>query len=296
MGCLNSQGQFDHWFANIHFSGPCNRACYFCIGQHMPGVDPINNLDTWPLPGLDRFVQECKRAEVREVNLTGSDTDPLLYQHLPQLCAYLRDALPGIRLGIRTNGILVKHRGQPHSAWPLFDKASISITSFDGDLYRKTMGRGTPPDLAEILNQSEGLDIKVNVVLCPETVESGDLWKTLTILAGYGVKRVNLREPYGQPRIGDPLADRLPKWGEIFGMPQYQIGDTVITYWDVHYVEVESVNLYANGLVSTTYPVSLGHDPTVGKVLDQTNFKASGRQASQWNFKNTGRKHHLAVI
>jgi hypothetical protein len=252
----------------------------------MPGVDPINNLDTWPLPGLEKFVAKCREQGVKEINLTGSDTDPLLYRHLDKLCAYLRESIPGLRLGVRTNGVLVRNGGYTHPAWHLFDKASISITTFDPELYVKTMGRGTPPELESIMNVSGHLDLKVNLVLCPEIL-TVDLVRTLIKLSGYGFKRVNLREPYGQPHIGDPLA--AMGWdadGEIFGMPQYVVGsDTVVTYWDVHYVEVESVNLYANGNVSETYPVSEGHDPTVGKVLDQSNFKNSGRQSDQWQTK-----------
>lgn len=251
----------------------------------MPGVDPINNLDTWPLPGLAEFIENCNRQGVKEVNFTGSDTDPLLYNHLPELISALREGIPGVRIGIRTNGVRIRKDGNLHPAWALLDKASISITSFDPEIYRKTMGRGSPPDLEEILNLSGHLDIKVNVVLCPENVHSGDLFPTLVRLEGYGIKRVNLREPYGQPRMGDPLARVLVQTGEIFGMPQYAMREMVVTYWDVHFVEVESINLYANGLVSVTYPVSRGHDPSVGKVLDQSNFENSGRQNEQWKHK-----------
>lgn len=55
-----------------------------------------------------------------------------------------------------------------------------------------------------------------------------------------------------------------------------------IAYWDVHYVEVESVNLYANGVVSEDYPVTRGHDPIYGNVKDQGNYLKSGRQQEQW--------------
>src|SRR3990172_8839296 len=105
MGCLNSTGQFEHWFANIHFSGPCNRACYFCIGQHMMALDSLNNLDTWPLKNLDEFIQACKERDISEINLTGSNTDPLLYRHISKLHDYLEHHIPNLVLGVRTNGV-----------------------------------------------------------------------------------------------------------------------------------------------------------------------------------------------
>lgn len=290
MGCLNSHGQFSHWFANIHFSGPCNRKCYFCIGQHMPGLEAIDNLDTWPLPGMDEFIFKCKAQGVKEINLTGSDTDPLLYRHLPRLCAFLREEIPGVIIGLRTNGALAVARPD---LWALFDKGSVSITTFDEVLYRKTMGSGHPPDLKAILALPGSLSkcLKVNIVLCPEILSGGadaDLFRTLNHLAHLGITKVNLREPYGQPHIGDPLkAFGFSPDGERLGMPFYKLGLGLmdVMYWDVHYVEVESVNLYANGNVSETYPVTAGHDPILGKVEDQGHFIAPGRQFEQWRNK-----------
>ncbi len=285
MGCLNSQGQFEHWFGNLHFSGVCNRACYFCIGQHMMGLDPVNNLDTWPLNNIGEFVRHCKEKGVKEINLTGSDTDPLLYLHLDKLCAYLREQIPDVILGIRTNGVLALRRIED---WKLFDKGSISITSFDPELYKKTMGCGSPPDLKSILAVDCKLsrNLKINIVLCPEILGAAhncDLLKTLTTLHGLGIRRVNLREPYGQPHIGDPLAQLgYEKTGERLGMPFYNLLGMDITYWDVHYVEVESINLYANGVVSLTYPVTQGYHPNLGKVQDQGHFLKAGRQQEQW--------------
>lgn len=281
MGCLNSQGQFDHWFGNIHFSGPCNRSCYFCIGQHMMDLDPFNNLRDWPLPGIDRFVENCLERGVNEINLTGSNTDPTLYRHLPQLRMYLEERIPNLVLGLRTNAAQV--RGD---TWRLFDKGSISITTLDPDLYTATMGQGKPPNIREILGFA-GFMPKVNIVLCPETVESGDWLRTVLEFARAGYDTINLREPYGQPHIGDPFAlqtSRRPD-GEHFGMPYYLVngrrGSAKVTYWDVHYVEVESVNLYANGRVSETYPITEGHSEN-GTVQDQGQFTKSGRVRDQW--------------
>ncbi len=280
MGCLNSNENFLHWFGNIHLSGPCNRSCYFCIGQNMMALDPYNNLNTWPLLNIDKFVAECIERNITDINVTGSNTDPLLYKHLPELVRYIRSHIPHARLGLRTNGVLAL---QNMELWNLFDKASISVTSFNHDFYAATMGQGTPPPFQSIMRKSFYADIKANVVLCPETVESGDIFSTLNHLANLGVCRTNIREPYGQPHIGDPLAAGEEKeYKRIHNMPVYKWMGMDVTYWDVHYVEVESVNLYANGIISTTYPVSKGHCPNTGKVLSQDNFLNSGRIVPQW--------------
>jgi len=288
MGCLNSQGQFSHWFGNIHLSGPCNRSCYFCIGQHMMALDPLNNLNVWPLKNIDYFIMACVSKGVNEVNITGSNTDPLLYKHTLKLKNYLQSKIPQLVFGVRTNGVLIKQR---QDIWNAYDKASITVCSINPNTSMKMMG-GVSPDIREVLSLSRGKDLKVNVVLGPENTGENvsDLVNTLDYLTSLGIKRINLREPYGQPHIGDPLANNCGSHPDIvLGMPVYHWlhnGNTCeVIYWDVHYVEVESVNLYANGKVSTTYPITKGHCDETGKVLDQSNFANAGRIREQWIYE-----------
>lgn len=295
MGCLNSSSEFDHVFGNIHLSGPCNRACYFCIGQHMMALDPYNNLKTWPLSNIDKFIGHCINRNVREVNVTGSNTDPLLYHYTAELKSYLTEKIPGLVFGLRTNAAALPDRTE---VWNLYDKASITICSFDPDIYRKMMGEGTPPNLEKIINQSLHMkDIKINIVLGPENINKGDLFKSFDRIAELGIRRINIREPYGQPNIGNPMSGMQPARYDL-GMPSYHWGDkTLVTYWNVHYVEVESVNLYANGEVSETYPITKGHDIFTGKVLDQSNF-SGGRIQEQWQYKlySLGKKSTLNML
>jgi hypothetical protein len=276
MGCINSNENFDHWFGNIHLSGPCNRSCYFCIGQHMQALDPFNNLSGLPT-NIELFVEKCLVHGVSEVNLTGSNTDPLLHKDLQQVSTFLRNSIPNLKLGLRTNGVLALSKPEDYK---LFDKVSLSVTSFDEELYLKTMGQGSPPNVRKILELKD-IPVKLNVVLCPETVESDDFINTLDIASTLGISKVNLREPYGQPRIGDPLRCMGSPHKYVYGMPCYLYRGVEVTYWDVHYVEVESVNLYANGNISVTYPVTKGHHET-GQVIPQTEWITSGRQFEQW--------------
>ena len=291
MGCLNSEGKFEHWFANIHLSGPCNRACPFCICQHMMALDPYNNLDTWPLTNFSEFVATCKEKGVSEVNITGTNTDPLLFTHTLELREALDANFPELLFGLRTNGVLALARPD---LWELYNKASITVCSFTPDVYKKMMGRGKAPDIAEIIAQSNHMkSLKLNVVLGPENTaerthdDSADVYETLRHAADLGIARVNLREPYGQPHVGDPMAGKYEQVKTTLGMPTYDFRGVQVTWWDVHYVEVESVNLYASGKVSVTYPITLGHDDATGKVLAQENFQG-GRVHEQW--ESFGRK------
>lgn len=275
MGCINNDQGFSHWFGNIHFSGPCNRSCYFCIGQHMMALDAENNLDKWPLDGLDDFINKCLAYNVNEINVTGTNTDPLLYRHMSKLKEYLKERIPNLIFGLRTNGALILTKPE---IWALFDKASITVCSLDPIIYKKMMGQGSPSDLEKI-KRIPGPLFKINTVLGPENIKH-DVFETIRKVSDLGIYRMNLREPYGQANIGNPLSGVKPSKMTL-GMPTYDRGHLEVTYWDVHYVEVESVNLYAQGRVSLTYPITLGHDEVTGKVLDQSNFKG-GRVNQQW--------------
>lgn len=282
MGCINSTGDFAHWFGNIHLSGRCNRSCYFCIGQHMMALDPLDVLDVFPLPGLDGFVASCMEHGVSEVNVTGTNTDPLLYRHVAELREALESGIPGLVLGIRTNGALSAAR---KDVLRLFDKGSLTVCSFDPLIYKAMMGSGIPPDLGEILPFYDHFsDLKLNVVLGDENVRGWDFLDTVLVASNHGIKRINLREPYGQSHIGDPLAALgLSPVRMNLGMPVYDVHGASVCYWDVHYVEVESVNLYANGVVSTTYPITRGHDPVSGAVIPQSEW-GKGRHFEQWRY------------
>jgi hypothetical protein len=277
MGCLNADRGFTHWFGNIHLSGPCNRSCYFCIGQHMMALDPLNNLSEFPLKGFDEFIARCRERGVREVNVTGTNTDPLLYEYTFALHGALKQAIPDLVFGLRTNGVLLLDR---LGAASLYDKGSLTICSFDPAIYRKMMGQGEVPDVKRIMSLLPWRDkLKLNVVLGPENVARHDVLNTLTIALGLGIKRVNLREPYGQPHVGNPLFSMKVK-KHVLGMPCFDWYGMEVVYWDVHYVEVESVNLYASGRVSETYPITRGHADD-GRVVPQS-FFPGGRVAEQW--------------
>lgn len=249
-------------------------------------LDGYDNLDIWPLMNIEAFVHYCNEEEIREVNLTGSNTDPLLYNHIRKLTDYLRKEIPHVQLGVRTNGALISRK---RDLWKCFDRGSISTPTLNRTLYRKIMGRGNPPDVSHIMNSGDfylnNRPPKLNIVLCPEIIENEDVLRTLGILSELtGCEKVNLREPYGQPHIGNPLEHLIPTH-ETFGMPSYHQRSErfpmCVTYWDVHWVGVESINLYASGRITDDYAITRGHSPN-GTVQDQSNFLVSGRKQQQW--------------
>ncbi len=229
------------------------------------------------------FASTCRAHNVKTIYLTGTNTDPLLYRHHFKFLEAVRGH--GFEVGIRTNGI------HDLSQIKNYDKASISVCSINNDVNTKMMG-GPAPDVLNAMCLTSNR-LKVNIVLGPENCYQDDLIQTLHYLCNLGVPRINLREPYGQPHVGNPMPGIIKsEWDRwrtlslqtlepLFGMPHYQIGATKIVYWDVHYVEVESVNLYTgDGRISVEYPITKGCAED-GVVRDQTHFR-QGRQQEQW--------------
>jgi hypothetical protein len=128
---------------------------------------------------------------------------------------------------------------------------------------------GPPASVETILSYLP--DLKVNIILGPENKD--EVIDTLRELYRVGIRRVNLREPYGQQRIGNPLSKYSADM-DTFGMPTYKAYGLLVTYWDVHYVEVSSLNLYADGTISNKYVVADDNRP-------QETFGV-GRQVEQW--------------
>ena len=282
MGCLNSTKSFKHWFANIHFSGRCNRNCYFCIGQFMQALEPFNNLSKEHLDGFEEFLDKCKSRSITEVALTGSNTDPLLYKFIPQLKDKLQKSLDLQMFRVTTNGVRVLNN---LDTWKLFDFASITFCSFDKQVNQEMMG-GEPVNIQKIIEHTP-FDFRINVLLSTKNVCNNDLMLTIDKLIAAGTKKINLREPYGQPNMRQALITFLQQNSlkfshKIFGNDALIYKGCEICYWDVHFTEVESVNLYANGRVSDDYPITRGHDAETGTVVSQDNWEFEGRKHQQW--------------
>ena len=236
----------------------------------MMELDKFNNLNEWPLKNINEFIMLCKKHLIKEIFLTGTNTDPLLFKHHEKLTEILKEN--GFIVGIRTNGTAKNFLKE----LSLYDKGSLTICSTNHVINKKMMG-GEPPNISAVLNFIK--DLKVNIVLGNENIGI-DIWKTINNIYDFGIRKVNLREPYGQPHIGWESFMTKEYNCNHLGMPQWFFKDMLITYWDVHYVEVESVNLYASGRISEDYPITRGYSEK-GSVMPQYNFR-SGRHNKQW--------------
>ncbi len=238
-------------FANILFSGRCNARCPYCIGRQ---VDPRlneDNLRIFPPRNLDKLIALLWEQEIRQVILTGTNTDPQLYWHEEKLLRLLREQThPATRLVLHTNGRLALHK---IDIFNQYDRVSISFPSFNPVTYRKMMGVPHPPDLGEIMRQA-AIPVKISCVVT-ET-NTGELGDFLAHCLDLGVQRLVLRKLYAEKRSWKALFPgdlKLFKAGEYRGNPVYHYQGMEVTLWDFDDTESSSINLFSNGLISNRY-------------------------------------------
>lgn len=233
-------------FANILLSGPCNLRCPYCIGRQ---VDPRFNRDTldrFPPRNLDRFIALLRRHNVRQVVLTGTNTDPQLYRHEARLVAWLRERLPGAQLSLHTNGQLALRK---MAVFNLYDRVSLSFPSFDPDTYERMTGVRRVPDLERILREAR-VPVKVSCVVNEHNV--GALSDFLVRCRALGVRRVVLRQLYGDTRAWDILPGRSPI-SAYRNNPVYEVDGLEVTYWRFEDTTSTSLNLFSDGTISAEY-------------------------------------------
>jgi MoaA/NifB/PqqE/SkfB family radical SAM enzyme len=247
-------------FANILFGGRCNARCPYCIGKQIDPSLNRDNLALYPPRNLDRFLSLILEHQVRQVVLTGTNTDPQLYRHEGRLLAYLRRALPaGTAFSLHTNGRLALGKMALINA---YDRVAISIPSFDADVYERMMGVSGVPDLGAILSRAK-VPVKVSCVVTDDN--RGDVPRFLEECHSLGVRRLVLRKLMGEGRSWHDLI-RLEDVGPAFrgiyrGNPVYAWGDMEVTLWDFGRTEIRSLNLFSSGTISTAYLLTEAHAP-----------------------------------
>jgi molybdenum cofactor biosynthesis enzyme MoaA len=233
-------------FANILFAGPCNLRCPYCIGKQVDPALNRDNLDEFPLRNLDVFATLLRHHRVRQVILTGTTTDPQLYRYEARLVRWLREQLPQVRLSLHTNGQLALAKIDVVN---LYDRVSLSLPSFEPDTYEKMTGSRRVPDLAAIV-QSARVPVKVSCVIDEHNAGQADVF--LARCREIGVRRVVLRQLYGDHRRWDLLSHRSPV-RTYCDNPVYDCDGMEVTWWDFCRTASTSLNLFSDGTISGEY-------------------------------------------
>lgn len=241
-------------FANILFAGTCNAFCPHCIGKQIDSTLSIDNLDTWPLRNIDTFIDILKKEDIKEISLTWTITDPLLYKHQKELIACLRNNIPWSKLSIHTNGRLIK---KIPDIFNLYDRAAISIPSFHEDIYQILMWTKWVPNVEEIIKTSY-IPIKISTLITD--INRHDIKDFIESCYQKWVKRLVLRKLFWEKRLLNDLihADTISMiyiW-DFMHNKVYNYKGVEVTLWEFESTENICYNLFSDWTISDKYLLS----------------------------------------
>jgi molybdenum cofactor biosynthesis enzyme MoaA len=243
-GTDSSKRRFD--FANILFGGPCNQRCPYCIAKQLPAALTRNNLDEFPPQNLNAYVALIQQHDIRQITLTGTSTDPQLYRHEARLLRCLRTQLPEAQISLHTNGQLAVRKMH---VFNMYDRATVSLPSFDPSTFASMAGTPHMPDLAAILSVTK-IPVKVSCVIDEQNAEQID--EFVARCHSMGVRRLALRQLYGDRRQWQVLPDLEPvtRFGNN---PVYDYHGMQVTYWRFERTTTTALNLFPDGTIGTEY-------------------------------------------
>lgn len=233
-------------FANILLAGPCNLRCPHCIGRRVPPRLKNPSLELFPLPGLQDFCTLLAERRVREVSLTGIDTDPLLYRHQVRLLEELRGRVPGVRVSLHTNGRLALAR---IAVFNCYDRATVSVPSFVPETCRAMTGSARVLDLGRILERAS-IPVKVSTLVTEDNL--GEIPAILEHCRALGVRRVVLRRLDGDTRPWDLVPGHEPV-AHFGGNPVYRWDGLEVTVWSFAASNLPCLNLFPDGSIDDHY-------------------------------------------
>ncbi|MFH1399898.1 MAG: radical SAM protein [Nanoarchaeota archaeon] len=235
-----------HDYANILFTGPCNLRCYECIGEHPALRGLPSNHDSFPPKNIDALIERVNAERIPDLAFTGTDMDPQLYRHEERLIHYVRERITGqTKLSLHTNGQLALRR---IDVFNQYDKASISLHSYDPATYHAiTQGRH-PPDIEAILSRAT-IPIKLSLLITPHNIH--EIEDYLARSARIGITRVVVRKLKGREdefpiERKTPFAEKQPI-KRVFGWPVYAIHGMEVTICGFDQSTARGLYLFSDG-------------------------------------------------
>lgn len=257
-------------FANINLLGKCNVNCYFCLGKDIPellNIHNYNNVHFSEWNNFEKFLQMCKDSNIKNLYITGQNTDALVYKYVGELIDYLQD-IHGFHAGIRTNGYLAKKKIDIVNKCKR--NVGYSIHSLDSDTNNKIMGRKDIPDWEFILNNTD--NYRVSIVY--NRYNADEFASIIWWLANFNsIKYIQVRKISTDTRSAqlekdknlyeemykEQVKDKFPIMYTFYGAVAHKIFGKEVMFWRTVETSINSFNYFTDGTISDEYFVIEGY-------------------------------------
>ena len=233
-------------YANILFTGRCNLRCYECIGTHPALRGLPHNTALFPPKNVDALIDAVNRHNIPDLAFTGTNVDPQLYEHEKELIDYIRSRLTSnTKLSLHTNGLRAFAKIDIFNS---YDKASISLPSFDRETFAQVTGSTQMPDIDRIVREAR-IPLKLSMLMTPHNLDQIPTY--VQRAAALGIKRVVVRKlkghdaEYPLERM-EPFSSRKPAKA-IFGWPVYNIDGVEVTVCGFDTSSARGLFLFSDG-------------------------------------------------
>jgi len=256
-------------FANINLLGPCNVDCYFCLGKDINNIfEQYNHVKThfskWE--NFRPFINKLHKLGIKNLYITGQNTDALIYKYLDELIDYLQ-GLYGFDVGIRTNGYLAG--GKFKTINKCRRSVGYSIHSLDPETNWKIMRRRDIPDWKNILNST--IQSRVSIVL--NRYNEKEFPSLLKFISNHkGVKYIQVRRICTDTRdkefeediaVYENMFNRYSNTYDIsryfYGAECFNIYGKEVVFWRTVKTDIGSVNYYTDGTYTEDYFIIEGY-------------------------------------
>jgi len=255
-------------FANINLLGKCNVDCFFCLGKDIEELLSKHNqlrvhFREWKRFG--EYLELCAKSNIKNIYITGQNTDSLLYEYLGELIDELQSI--GFDVGLRTNGYLALKKAE--AIRKCRKHVGYSIHSLDPATNNMIMKRRDIPDWRSIFDLTN--ECRVSIVVNRYNVY--DIIDIIDFLKDFdSVKYIQLRRISTDTRmellhedielfewLHKSIDAMYPRTGEYYLAPRYDIYGKEVTIWRTVETSVNSMNYFTDGTVSNEYFVVEGY-------------------------------------
>ena len=270
VNAAKNRNRDEYTFANVNLLGKCNADCFFCLGKDIEHLlSQHNQMQThwleWARFG--EFLELCRRHSIKKIYLTGQNTDPTLYRHLPGLISHIQ--AKGFLCGIRTNGLAA---ARVLDAIKLCrEEVGYSIHTLDAVTSKMILGTAKIPNWGKLLMES-GSNVRVSIVLnrCNEY----ELFDILRFTRNFPELRyIQVRRISTDTRL-ETLAPDMAAYERVYTTVSrafplkhrfvtdaevYDIYGQNVVFWRTIKTSVNSINYFTDGTISEKYFIVEGY-------------------------------------